>query len=517
MKFVSIFNDVLGPVMRGPSSSHTAGSYHIGRIVRQLLGEAPASAIFTFDPAGSYAQTFRQQGVDLGFATGLMEWLLTDERFFDALDISAKQGVQLAFVVAPLEGAEHPNTVKIELAGRNGRDLAVIAESTGGGGFRITELDGWPVELTGKSHETCVLCEAETVEKIVEALNFSDVSGGPSSCVEREGQALICFSSEEMIDGATLQAFAELDGVERVFRSSPVFFVRRGEPLFVSAEEMIAEAEGRDWSLGKTALHYEARLLGISEADALTEMLGRFEIMKACVVQGFDDAKVKMQLLEPSASRILAAESQGQVAVGGMHTRAAARALAAMHVSNSMGVVCAAPTGGAAGALPGTVVTLAEERDCDDERAAMMLFAAGAIGLIVARRATFAAEVAGCQVEIGAAGAMAAAAVVEFARGSSRQAANAAAIAFQNTMGSVCDLVQGMCEIPCHTRNALAASSAFVCADLALGGYENPVPLDETIDAVFACGKMLPPELRCTTLGGLAQAPSALAMKPRPR
>jgi len=76
-------------------------------------------------------------------------------------------------------------------------------------------------------------------------------------------------------------------------------------------------------------------------------------------------------------------------------------------------------------------------------------------------------------------------------------------------MGSVCDLVQGMCEIPCHTRNAVAASSAFVCADLILGGYFNPIPLDETIDAVYAVGKMLPPELRCTTRGGLAVTPSA--------
>jgi L-serine dehydratase len=76
-------------------------------------------------------------------------------------------------------------------------------------------------------------------------------------------------------------------------------------------------------------------------------------------------------------------------------------------------------------------------------------------------------------------------------------------------MGSVCDLVQGMCEIPCHTRNAVAAAGAFVCADLVLGGYENPVPLDETIDAVFESGKMLPPELRCTARGGLALAPSA--------
>ena len=136
--------------------------------------------------------------------------------------------------------------------------------------------------------------------------------------------------------------------------------------------------------------------------------------------------------------------------------------------------------------------------------------AAGGVGLLVAERATFAAEVAGCQVEIGAAGAMAAAAVVEAAGGAAGLAADAAAIAFQNTMGSVCDLVQGIVEIPCHTRNAVASSSAFVCADLVLGGYVNPIPLHETIDAVLAVGKMLPRELRCTALGGLAQTPSAL-------
>jgi L-serine dehydratase len=77
----------------------------------------------------------------------------------------------------------------------------------------------------------------------------------------------------------------------------------------------------------------------------------------------------------------------------------------------------------------------------------------------------------------------------------------------------VCDPVHGTCEVPCHTRNAVAASSAFVCADLVLGGYENPVPLDDSIDASFAVGKALPRELRCTAAGGLSIAPSALAMK----
>ncbi len=158
------------------------------------------------------------------------------------------------------------------------------------------------------------------------------------------------------------------------------------------------------------------------------------------------------------------------------------------------------------------VVSLLEEQGKTEEEAVLGLLAASAVGVIVAARATFAAETAGCQVEIGAAGAMAAAMVVEMSGGNACQAANAAAISFQNTMGSVCDLVQGMCEIPCHTRNAAAASGAFVCADLILGGYDNPVPLDETIDAVLSSGRMLPPELRVTSKGGLALAPSAKAL-----
>jgi len=107
---------------------------------------------------------------------------------------------------------------------------------------------------------------------------------------------------------------------------------------------------------------------------------------------------------------------------------------------------------------------------------------------------------------------MAAAAEVDAYGGSVQQAADAAAIAFQNIMGSVCDLVQGKVEIPCHTRNALGAAQAFLCAGLILGGYENPINLDETIDAVYATGKMLPPELRCTARGGLAVCPSALKL-----
>jgi L-serine dehydratase len=283
--------------------------------------------------------------------------------------------------------------------------------------------------------------------------------------------------------------------------------------LFSSAAEIISLCDEEGLSMGQVALRHESDLLCLPEGRVLAEMIRRLDIMLRAVEKGLGPELESMQLLRPSAGRIYAREARGRLPAGGMHTRAAARAMAVMHVCGSMGVVCAAPTGGSAGVLPGVLTTLVMEKGLSKEKAALCLLAAGAIGVVVAERATFAAEVAGCQVEIGAAGAMAAAAVVEAASGTAGQAADAAAISFQNTMGSVCDLVHGIVEIPCHTRNAVAASSAFVCADLVLGGYENPIPLDETIDAVYAVGKLLPSELRCTAQGGLAIVPSAQALR----
>ena len=92
---ISILNDVLGPVMRGPSSSHTAASYHIGRLVAALLDAPPVSVQVSFDPGGSYGQVYRQQGVDLGFAMGIMGLPLTDPCFFEALEAIASRGVDL--------------------------------------------------------------------------------------------------------------------------------------------------------------------------------------------------------------------------------------------------------------------------------------------------------------------------------------------------------------------------------------------------------------------------------------
>jgi len=341
------------------------------------------------------------------------------------------------------------------------------------------------------------------------------VADAPAGSAEADGRVLLVFERATPLDRDVASALASSPGVVRVRQLPPVGFANTGAPLFTSAAGMLAQCAARGLSLGQLALAYEAALLGRPEGEMLEEMVRRLRIMRDAVRAGLAGEHGGLQLLEPSAPRVFRADAEGRLAVGGLHTRAAARSMAVMHVNGAMGVVCAAPTGGSAGVLPGVLVTLMEERGLSDEDAALALFAASAIGVIVAARATFAAEVAGCQVEIGAASAMAAAAVVDAAGGTAEACADAAAIALQNSMGSVCDLVQGMVEIPCHTRNAVAASAAFVCADLVLGGYRNPIPLDETVDAVFAVGQMLPAELRCTAKGGLAVTPSALKLKRR--
>jgi len=510
LTFISIFNDVLGPVMRGQSSSHTAGSYYIGKLIQELLGETPSEAVFTFAPDGSYARVFQAQGSDLAFAAGIMGWPITDERFHKALEIAEDQNLLIRFLVSPFPEADHPNSVKIALRSKEGKSLTAVAKSIGGGSVRIIRLNDWNVDLDGKNHVILVPCTESNVPDLRALLKTIS----PKIAIQKKDhQVLFSATLKSRLDPALQSKIESLSSAEEVWLSSLFVFPKSGEPIFSSAEKICRIAGEKDLSLGKIALKYEATLLGLSEENCLEEMKKRLKVMQDSIKAGFQDQKVNMQLLKPSAHQIDQAIKRKAVAIGGPHAEAAARAMAVMHTVNSMGIVCAAPTGGSAGVMPGVISILIEEKDLDEIQAVLALFAAGAVGLILALRATFAAEIAGCQVEIGAAGAMGAAAVVDAVGGRADQALDAAAVSFQNTMGSVCDLVQGICEIPCHTRNATAASSAFVCADLVLGGYQNPIPLDETVDAVFSSGKMLPAELRCTSLGGLAIVPSALHLK----
>lgn len=513
MGYLSLLNNILGPVIRGPSSSHTAGSFFIGRLARSLLGREPAAASIIFAANGSYAQVYQQQKADVGFAAGLLGWEITDERFPSALDYARQSGLNIEFRLANLPEADHPNYVKLQLKSSTGKEINLVAKSVGGGMVEISKLENWPVKLNGDKFDYFFALPEEEKEAFLHFLP-SHVSKTEEVEVSHSQEGvLVHVSLFQPLSEELLEKIKATFAVRSIWSTQPLLAVASGKALFHSAEEAVALAARERLTLGELAIAYESQLLGLKEEAVKRELAKRLEIMMQAVASGMKE-DLGLQLLKPSAYLIEKAEQEGKLA-GGMLTRAAARAMAAQHTAASTGVVVAAPTAGSAGTLPGVMVTLLKDRGLGEEKAVKALAAAGAVGLIVGYRATFAAEVAGCQVEIGAAAAMGAAAVVEASGGTARQAFDAAAISFQNTMGSVCDLVQGICEIPCHTRNAVAAASAFVCADLILGGYGNPIPLDETIDAVYEVGKMLPSELKVTSLGGLALCPSARHLKRR--
>jgi len=189
---------------------------------------------------------------------------------------------------------------------------------------------------------------------------------------------------------------------------------------------------------------------------------------------------------------------------GGLLNQIVLYVTAMMEVKSSMGVIVAAPTAGACGALPGTSLGAATALGLSEDEAAKGMLAAGMIGVFIAAHSTFAAEVGGCQAECGAGSGMAAAALVTLARGHTRQAVAAASMALQNVLGMVCDPVANRVEVPCLGKNVLAASNALSCANMALADFDPVIPLDEVIETMDKVGRSIPSELRCTALGGLS-------------
>ena len=143
----------------------------------------------------------------------------------------------------------------------------------------------------------------------------------------------------------------------------------------------------------------------------------------------------------------------------------------------------------------------------------MGLFAAAAVGTIIAMNATVSGAEGGCQAECGSAAAMGSAAVVEMMGGTPKMSLDAAAIVLKNILGLVCDPVAGLVEIPCAKRNAAGAVSALCTADLVMAGVESKIPFDDTVSAMYKVGKQLPAELRETAMGGVAITKTGLELK----
>ena len=139
--------DIVGPVMIGPSSSHTAGAVRLGLMARKILGEEAVRAEINLH--GSFARTYRGHGTDKALIAGILGFAPEDERIREALQIARDHGLEFSFQMVNLEEA-HPNTAVIYLVGRSGRTARVRGASVGGGNIMISNIDGYQVELTGQ-------------------------------------------------------------------------------------------------------------------------------------------------------------------------------------------------------------------------------------------------------------------------------------------------------------------------------------------------------------------------------
>ncbi len=151
--------DIIGPVMVGPSSSHTAGACRIGLLARGLVGGTPQDALLELH--GSFARTGEGHGTDKALAGGLLGFRPDDSRIREALDIAEREGLTFRFEKTTLADDAHPNSVRVTVT-RGDRTATAIGQSLGAGRVRLSEIDGYPVEISGAFHTLVLTAEDRT-------------------------------------------------------------------------------------------------------------------------------------------------------------------------------------------------------------------------------------------------------------------------------------------------------------------------------------------------------------------
>ena len=206
--------DILGPVMVGPSSSHTAGAARIGSMARTLLGAEVTEAKIHL--CGSFAETGRGHGTDRALVAGLLGMKPDDLRIPNAFEEAEKAGLSYTIDEIDLRDA-HPNTAVLELAGKNGREMTVQASSLGGGRIMVNKLDGIEVNFTGESNTLVVRNQDEfgSVAAVTSILNQLRVNVANMSVHrhKRGGDALMVIETDQHIKPKQVEFISELPGI----------------------------------------------------------------------------------------------------------------------------------------------------------------------------------------------------------------------------------------------------------------------------------------------------------------
>lgn len=285
--------------------------------------------------------------------------------------------------------------------------------------------------------------------------------------------------------------------------------------MYQSVKDLVQTAETQRKPLSELVIETECHESGSNRKEVWQQMRSNLLTMRAAIKQGENELGVRSKtgLTGGEAIKLKKYRAKGKTLSGDIMMAAVENAIATNEVNAAMGVICATPTAGSSGTLPGALFMLEQRLGLSEDQMISFLFTAGGLGLIIANHAGIAGATGGCQEEVGSASAMAAAAAVEAAGGTPEQSSQALAIALSNLLGLVCDPIAGLVEIPCVKRNAIGAGNALIAADMALAGCTSMIPADECISALDKVGRSMPVDLRETGLGGLAGTPTGQAIK----
>jgi L-serine dehydratase, iron-sulfur-dependent, alpha subunit len=283
---------------------------------------------------------------------------------------------------------------------------------------------------------------------------------------------------------------------------------------YESISELYKTAGALHKRIREIVLEDQAAQLEQPEETLIRQMEENLTVMLEAIENGSKPGlKSTSGLTGGDAYRLKQTIETGKHLCGDLMSNAIQMAMAVSEINAAMGKIVAAPTAGSCGILPGALGALIKVRKIPREEVVLSMFTAGAIGMVVANKASIAGASGGCQAECGTASAMAAACIVELLGGTPEMAAHAVAIALKCILGLVCDPVAGLVEIPCIKRNASGVTLAFTAAELALAGIKSAIPVDETIEALKRVGDGLPASLRETAQGGLAITPAGQAFE----
>lgn len=488
----SIFNDVIGPVMRGASSSHVAAAHRIGALARDYMKGDFNTALIEYDINGSLEPTHDSQGSDMGLFTGLMGWDVTDARMADSVQHLENLGVNVKIRISDYQAA-HENTYKLTLSNAE-ESCCIIAISTGGGMIEVIEINDCKLSLFGDYYETLIIGGDDSLKDHLKG----------DHVLLRDG--LIQVKGQSFVDETLLP-----DGVE-VRTLKPILPIAARRDLkvpFVDSVELIAYNEHKNLELWQLALQYESARGHISEDVVFEKMRHIVHILDKSIADGIAGTSYVDRIYPAQAPAFKEKMSSNTFMNLGLNNDVILAVTALMDVKSSMGVIVAAPTAGSCGTLPGTCLGVANALNMSEDKKVQAMLAAGLIGVFIAGKATFSAELGGCQAETGSGSGMAAAALITLYDGSFDQAIGAASMALQSTFGLVCDPIANRVEAPCLGKNVLMAGNALSAANMVLAGFDPLIPLDEVIIAMHKVGQAIPCELRCTGKGGLAMTPTA--------